>query len=259
MKTQSLTKLAAVMIILLFFVPTAVAQNPTVQFLSGEMRFGDKVVKGAPYSAEAVIEHTQTLGDGSKLTSRSTAKIYRNTEGATHRDQELNPLGSLAAAEDATATTKMRVIFISDPVARVYYRVNPKFRAAVKIPFENLPPVPGSHANAAARTEALGKKMIEGIEAEGTRSVITIPVGRLGNERPLEIVSERWISPELQIVLLSKHSDPRMGENTYRLINIKRGEPDASFFTVPPGYRIRDNESRPGPGFKPTRSRKPQY
>lgn len=258
MKTQNLMKLAVVMIILLFFVSTVRAQNPTVQFLSGEMRFGDKIVKGAPYSAEAMIEHTQTLGDGSKLTSRSTAKIHRNSEGATHRDQEINPLGSLVAAEDATATAKMRVIFISDPVARVYYRINPKFRAAVKIPFENLPPAPGSHANAAAVTESLGKKMIEGIEAEGIRSVITIPAGRLGNDRPLEIVSERWVSPELQIVVLSKHSDPRMGENTYRLTNIKRGEPDASLFTVPSGYRIQGNDNRPGPGFTSPRSRKPE-
>lgn len=247
------------LMILALAVSTAKAQSPTVQFLSAEMRFGDKIVKGAPYSAEAIVEHTQTLGDGSKLTSRSTAKIHRNSEGATHRNQEINPLGVLAAAEEATDTVKMRVIFISDPVARVYYRINPKFRVAVKIPFETLPPAPGSHANAAAVTESLGKKMIEGVEAEGTRSVITIPVGRLGNDHPLEIVSERWFSPELQVVVQSKHSDPRMGENTYRLTNIKRGEPDASLFTVPPGYRIQDDGNRSGPGFNPVRSRKPQY
>jgi len=257
MKTRSLMKLAAAAIIPLFFVATPRAQNPTAQFLSGEMRFGDKIVKGAPFSAEAISEHTQTLSDGSRLTSRSTARIHRNSEGFNYRDQEFNPLGLLAAPGDATSAANMRVIFISDPVARVYYRINPKFRVAFKIPFEDLPPAPGTGANPAAVTESLGKKMIEGIEAEGTRSVITIPVGRLGNDRPLEIVSERWLSPELQIVVESKHSDPRMGENTYRLTNIKRREPDASLFTVPSGYRVQEDRNRFNSGGASPRSRKP--
>ena len=38
--------------------------------------------------------------------------------------------------------------------------------------------------------------MIEGIHTEGTRTVTVIEAGKIGNERPIEIVSEKWYSPE---------------------------------------------------------------
>jgi hypothetical protein len=88
--------------------------------------------------------------------------------------------------------------------------------------------------------ESLGKQTVEGVEAEGTRNTITIPAGTIGNERAIQIVSERWYSPELQAVVMTKHSDPRFGETTYRLTNISRGEPDHSLFELPAGYTITD-------------------
>ena len=88
------------------------------------------------------------------------------------------------------------------------------------------------------RTESLGVQNIEGVDAEGTRTITTIPAGAIGNERPIEIVYERWYSKELQTIVYSKHSDPRFGEQTYRLTNINRSEPDPSLFEVPNGYRI---------------------
>ncbi len=74
--------------------------------------------------------------------------------------------------------------------------------------------------------------------AEGTRSVTTIPAGAIGNERPIEIVYERWYSKELQLIIYSKHTDPRFGEQTYRLTDISRSEPDRSLFTPPADYKI---------------------
>ena len=98
------------------------------------------------------------------------------------------------------------------------------------------------------RTESLGRQDFGGVEAEGEKTVVTIAAGEIGNERPIEIVSERWYSPELQIVVMSKNFDPRFGENTYRLINIDRTEPARSLFEVPAGYRT---EEGPGPGMGP--------
>jgi hypothetical protein len=107
-------------------------------------------------------------------------------------------------------------------------------------------------------TEQLGKQTIEGVEAEGTRTTITIPAGEIGNERPIEIVTERWYSPELQLVVMSRHSDPRTGETTYKLTNINRAEPAKSMFEVPAGYTITDG-TQVGPPFGPLmpRTRKP--
>ena len=104
----------------------------------------------------------------------------------------------------------------------------------------------GQNSKWDTRTEQLGMQNIEGVEAEGTRTITTIPAGAIGNERPIEITYEKWYSKELQLVVMSKHSDPRFGEQTYRLTNIIRSEPDPSLFSLPTGYRLITEPSRSG-------------
>jgi hypothetical protein len=87
------------------------------------------------------------------------------------------------------------------------------------------------------KTEQLGSKSFEGVNAEGTRTVTTIAAGTIGNERPIEIVYERWYSKDLELIVYSRYYDPRFGEQTYRLVNINRSEPDRSLFTVPGDYK----------------------
>jgi hypothetical protein len=106
-----------------------------------------------------------------------------------------------------------------------------------------------------AKKESLGKQSVEGVEAEGTRTTVTIPAGEMGNERPIEIVSESWYSPELQVVVMTRHSDPRFGETTYRLTNINRSEPAKSLFEIPADYKVEEAPMR-GP-MQPMRMRKP--
>jgi TonB family protein len=101
----------------------------------------------------------------------------------------------------------------------------------------------GGRTKVESRTEQLGTQMVEGIAAEGIRYTDTIPAGAIGNEREINIVRERWYSPELQMVILMKHVDPRYGESTQRLTNIDRNEPDASLFQVPDGYEIKEGFS----------------
>ena len=96
-----------------------------------------------------------------------------------------------------------------------------------------------------AVTEKLGTQVIEGVSAEGTRTTITIPAGEVGNERAIEIVSERWYSPELQVVVMTRHNDPRFGETTYKLTNINRAEPAKTLFEVPPGYTVKETPVPP--------------
>jgi len=111
---------------------------------------------------------------------------------------------------------------------------------------------PGAEGNEVK--EQLGKQLIEGVEAEGTRTTITIPAGDIGNERPIEIVTERWYSPELQLVVMSRHSDPRNGETTYKLTNINRADPPKSLFEVPAGFTVKEMQMAlpfpPGPRKK---------
>src|SRR5262245_26968316 len=102
---------------------------------------------------------------------------------------------------------------------------------------------PGKMGAGQRKTESLGNQTIEGVTAEGTRSTLTIPVGEIGNTRPLEIVDEFWYSPELQIMVMTKHRDPRSGEATYRLTSLNRNEPDRSLFEVPADYTVADNKT----------------
>jgi hypothetical protein len=258
-------------------------------FISSEMRYDGKRVKGAPYSAQAVTESTQTLGDGNRIVRKSTATLYRDSEGRTRREQILKAIGPLAADGEPAQT-----IFISDPVSGVDYSLDVRSRTARKMtPMQfkfqmgTPPPQPpggekpgvmfekpvdriqierhvSGHKGAPeagvriapeggvvmewhgtregnARKESLGKQVIEGVEAEGSRSTVTIPAGEIGNERAIEIVSERWYSPELQAVVMTRHSDPRFGETIYKLTNIARTEPDRSLFEVPDGYTLKDD------------------
>jgi len=94
--------------------------------------------------------------------------------------------------------------------------------------------------NTKGKVESLGKQMIDGVEAEGTRITHTFPAGAIGNERPIEVIQEHWYSQELQMHVLTKTIDPRWGESTQRLTEINRSEPEASLFQIPSDYTIQE-------------------
>ena len=100
---------------------------------------------------------------------------------------------------------------------------------------------PAPFANA---TEDLGQQVLEGVLARGTRRTQTIPAGTFGNERPIQIVEEQWYAPDLEAVVSSRNYDPRVGETTYRLVHVARGEQPPDLFTVPQGYTVLP-EARP--------------
>lgn len=89
-------------------------------------------------------------------------------------------------------------------------------------------------------TEQLGTQTMEGVQVTGTRTTNTIPAGRIGNDQPIQVVTERWYSPALQTVVMSKRSDPRVGVTTYRLTNISLAEPSLDLFQVPSDYTVKD-------------------
>src|SRR5260370_17618633 len=93
-------------------------------------------------------------------------------------------------------------------------------------------------ANGNLKKEDLGTQTIAGVSAQGTRITHTIPVGQMGNEKPIIIVSEHWYSNDLQMVVMSKRSDPRFGDTTYTLMNIQKSEPNAALLQVPSDYKV---------------------
>lgn len=337
------------------------------QFFSQEMSFDNRLVRGAPFSADIVSETIQTLPDGNRIVQRFEGRIYRDSQGRT-RNERLFMLGG--------TSDQKQLISISDPVGAVSFTLNPETRIARKLnsyvrsapppppqPPTVVSPSPSANVDApkkirvsggvlqggairkaqplypviaraarvsgavqvqiiisetgevieataisghpllrdaaiqAARqwafkptelsgapvkvqgvltfnfalndeepaptaiarsipkystnTQPLAKQMVEGVECEGTRAVTTMPAGAIGNERPIETVNETWFSQELKMIILSKRSDPRFGESTYRVTNISRSEPDAMLFQVPPDYAVKDSGFNLGGEIKP--------
>ena len=98
----------------------------------------------------------------------------------------------------------------------------------------------GSAATGSPATkEDLGEQVMEGVTVKGTRTTTVIPAGAIGNELPITVTSEEWFSPDLKILVMTKHADPRTAETTYRLTDITRGEPDPSLFDLPAGVTIK--------------------
>ena len=218
----------------------------------GGMR-GGKIVTGAPFSAVAVSETTQTLADGNHISRKTQTNLYRDSQGRVRREITLVGFGPMAASGQPKS-----FVVINDPVGGVTYLLHPDEKTAEKMasPFAKM----GGAAREAMRNkrsareqqeiangtlhqEDLGTQTIAGVTAQGTRLTRTIPAGQMGNEKPITIVNERWYSNDLQTVVVSKRSDPWSGETTYTLTNINRTEPDASHFTVPSDYSVTQGRS----------------
>jgi hypothetical protein len=210
-------------------------------------------VMGAPYSADEVTTFTQTLGDGTHIRREDKVMVYRDSQGRLRRE---------------TPTQ----ITISDPVAGVAYTLDPNKLTArkVTVSISNFTPAVrrdledavaaavrtatavaggGSGPNTfifvggnvqpktSANRQSLGSQSIEGVLSEGTSMTQTVPAGSIGNDRDIQVVNENWYSPELKTMIMTKHSDPRTGEEVFRLTNIRRDEPSPDLFLVPPGYQ----------------------
>src|SRR5690348_3983957 len=216
---------------------------------------GGKVVTGAPFSAVAVSETTQTLAAGNHITRKTQTNIFRDSQGRIRREVTLSGFGPMASSEQPKS-----FVVINDPVAGATFMLHPDQKTAEKIerPFarmngpmnqamrENRQFRQEEKNDANLKREDLGTQTIAGVTAQGTRVTKTIPAGQIGNEKPIIIVHEVWYSNDLQTTVMSKRSDPWSGETTYSLTNIQRAEPDATLFAVPSDYSVTQGHARPG-------------
>ncbi len=259
---------AAVVGLATFAVLPAQEPSPEVQFKTNKLvrPVNGNTVTGAPYSAEAVTETTQSLGDGNQIANSSSMKLYRDSQGRERREE----------------TEPFQRVFIYDPVANTNLTINPELRIVEKsaglaparavargavggrgrsggipqgtiaIPDGRLGTITVSgmmisgSATPTIVPEDLGSKTIEGVYATGSRTTSTIPAGQIGNRAPIQVVDEVWYSPDLQMDVMTRHSDPRSGEVVYRLRNVSRAEPDPTLFQAPADFKVRELQT---PGF----------
>jgi hypothetical protein len=95
------------------------------------------------------------------------------------------------------------------------------------------------------RIENLGEELILGVRAHGTRIITTVPAGQIGNDHAIDIVSEQWYAPELDLVMRGMHRDPWGGEIDTRVTKLTPGDQPASLFQVPHSYKIVDSARDP--------------
>lgn len=254
--------------------PARAASAATPAVVVADDPFSGPVVTNAPFSADAITTVTQVLSDGTRIEENTTAKFYRDSAGRVRREQSilglaaLNPSGeprmtitvdpdpndSTAFTLDPTSKTARRVARSAGPAGAMYftsaslagdgpqvltYAVNGsletrRVRSAtgeLRLNGEVLQ-VTGTRQP----DEALGTRQMEGVTVTGRRTKSIIPIGQIGNDRPIEITDERWESAELRLLIRSHHHDPRTGDVEYRLTNITRVDPPADLFMVPPDY-----------------------
>lgn len=220
--------------------------DEAVAVVGAELGPGHHIVKGAPLSARTESEMTQVLGNGTHIDRKSSGAIYRDSQGRMRLEVTHSLMGGSMTGADGGKAAGHQMIFIMDPVAQAHYVLEPDQKIARQIsppPGNDMKEMKDSHhgefddgKNVTA--ESLGTQTINGISATGTRTTRTIATGEIGNDSPIQIVTERWYSPALQMNIMTKRTDPRVGSTTYQLINISREEPSESLFQVPTDYTV---------------------
>lgn len=243
----------------------------SVAFTTSVVGTNSKPVTGAPYSAQIVTESVQPFPDGNSIKHTSTSTVYRDLQGRTRREQNLNIVGP-----SQVSGSPIQLITIDDPVSGIRYTLNPNKMTATQVTTSGAPGslpvkvVPNPDGSAVftysisgdglggsgggrggsvsvmspevskddVTTESLGADTMQGLSVLGTRVTRTIPAGQIGNAQPILIITDKWYSQDLQIDVKTVHSDPRTGTTTTTVMNLSRNEPNPSLFTVPPGYSI---------------------
>ena len=211
------------------------------------------VVKGVPFSAQTTAETVAVLQDGTHIDRKTSGAFARDSQGRTRSEETVPPVG-----QPAESGAPPHVVFIQDPVAGTHTMLEPDKKIAHTETAHSRGHEGGPNAMAQKRgpragaanvtTESLGTQTINGVAATGTRITRTIPAGAIGNDKPIQMVTEKWYSADLQTDVMRKYTDPMMGTRTIQLTNISREEPAATLFQVPADYTVQASHRRGGFG-----------
>jgi hypothetical protein len=237
-----------------------------------------RVVTGAPYSATSTTTLTQTLSNGTHIVQTQQTTLYRDSAGRTRREESVQNVGPWSTSQTPKSLVFIndpvaRVHYVLEPDSQVASRValpdaSPASNAllAQKLEAEagatkmvvtsgvSSAEVPAGATTQAlspiivsdrmvesdkdAKVDTLPDQVMEGVTVHGKRTTSTIPAGTMGNDQPIVTTTETWYSPDLQMVVMSKRSDPRVGDTVTALTGISRSEPAPSLFQLPTGYTV---------------------
>lgn len=224
--------------------PSAAAAAPSSVTAPGDGRvaewmYGEHIpaVGGLPFFAKAELETVNQLQNGTLITHKTYNLIARDGQGRTHNEAR-NWIDLTTGAEP-----RLTRIELYDPATKLRTNLYPLTKIARQWPFGTPGPIPApSPQSAPAKPETsreeIGTDTVEGVPVRGVRVSQTYPIGALGNDRPLTVVTEYWYSEALRLNLLTKRNDPRYGEQSVRVTELVRQEPDAAMFAIPEEYKL---------------------
>ena len=193
-------------------------------------------VANAPFSAREVVTWDQTLAGGGTVSHMYYTLVARDSQGRVRREmRDFVPASS-------NEIPRLRSFSITDPASGTRTTCSPDAMKCTVATFHPRP-VLTEAASGTPNRENLGQQTVSSMTVVGTRETVTTDAGTHGSDRPLVSSKDLWYSPDLQMNLSVVRTDPQFGRQTLTLTNIQRGEPDQSYFAVPPGYGIIDTRN----------------
>lgn len=207
-------------------------------------------IVNAPFYSTLATEWIRPLADGGTVTFVNQRHIGRDSSGRLYEERWY------LVPKNGTVKSKMNYIQIADPNKHTLYTCNigrrvcelTAYYESVSTPRKASTPTGPLPNDAGQQTaEDLGKQVIAGLETEGMRASTTLNPGVVGNDRPMTITREFWYSPQLGFNLLSKRTDPRIGTQTFTIVDLSLSEPESSMFDPPEGFKIEDHRASAEP------------
>ncbi len=202
----------------------------------------------APFTAVVTTEWTRMMPDGSTATMKNHRTVARDSLGRVFQERRY------FAPNGDTQVTRITELDYQDTPRHEMSVCRPDTQVCTIYRYEapaatgngqttgRLPNTMGTvtpTVTPAVTQEELGRKTIENLDVVGSREVMTLNVGAMGNAKPQPVVKEFWYSPRLGINVVTKRFDPRASAvQNFVVSGVNLAEPEAKLFEPPSGYRM---------------------
>lgn len=192
-------------------------------------------VPNLPYTAQGVNSYLETLADGTVVRRETRVVQMRDSQGRT-RIETFPPDGP--GCNHRGDQPVMVNLYIPSRRQFIQLTVARKVARVMTLPGTG-PTSHGTNLNAVeTTTESLPGQLVHGIYAVGRRTTQRLPSDDRKSPDVVD-VQESWISPELKIVVLSRHksTDRRSDDAMWEIQKLDRSEPDPGLFEIPTDYK----------------------
>jgi hypothetical protein len=178
-----------------------------------------------PFQAEFEEIHVTRSSDGAELTASRSGRVYVDSAGRTREEFSVPPATQSADSAGPTMDPPLRIAIVNDPVAALSFVIDLESKAVLSHEQWSSQERADSRQGAGPRAvvglgEPIGERIIEGLICSGFRS------------RTEHGEAESWFSADIGQVILEVHKATPVA-STFRMFNIRRGEPAASLFGTP--------------------------